>query len=73
MAAFTDHSILKWCSECSTLISILESIESKRFFLASSLSGILVDGRRLCPKIINNEVSAKERLPLDYAWHSCMY
>ena len=41
--------------------------------MASSSSGILVDGRRICPTIINNEVSAKERLPLDYAWHSCMY
>ena len=38
-------------------------IYSVRFFLASPLSGILVDGRRLCSKIGHNEECTYGSLP----------
>ena len=59
-----------------TLNEHLREYTVDEILLASSLSWILVHGRRLSSKISNNEItSTNESLkpPDFYPWHSCMY
>ena len=49
-----------------TLVEIL-------FIKVYYLSRILVDGRRLCLNANNTKEFTNKSLPLDNAWHSCMY
>jgi hypothetical protein len=59
----TNIALLSGVRSVSPWISIL-----KRFFLARSLSSILVDGRRLGLRIGNNDVLSNAiSMPFDYA------